>query len=144
MTPKSLLRHKLCVSSLEELVEGQFHSVIDDAEIESAKSVRRIVLCSGKVYYDLLEARQKAEHFDGDIALVRVEEIYPFPSAELGELLSRYERVEQIAWLQEEAKNMGAWSFVQPHIESLLPERCELRYVGRDEAVSATGRIRCI
>ena len=89
--------------------------------------------------HDLLEARQKAEHFDGDIALVRVEEIYPFPSAELGELLSRYERVEQIAWLQEEAKNMGAWSFVQPHIESLLPEQCELRYVGRDEGSNPAG-----
>ena len=114
--------------------------VIDDAEIESVESVRRIVLCSGKVYYDLLEARQKNERVGGDIALVRVEEIYPFPSAELGEMLARYERVEDVLWLQEEAKNMGAWSFVQPHIESLLLRQCELRYVGRDEAASpATG-----
>ena len=140
MTPKSLLRHKLCVSPLEDLVEGKFYSVIDDAQIESAESVRRVVLCSGKVYYDLLESRHKAEHVDSSIALVRVEEIYPFPSVELSDLLARYERVEQIFWLQEEAKNMGAWSFVQHHIESLLPEQCELRYVGRDEAASpATG-----
>ncbi|MGB1716911.1 MAG: 2-oxoglutarate dehydrogenase E1 component [Candidatus Latescibacterota bacterium] len=136
MTPKSLLRHKLCVSSLDELVDGTFHSVIDDVEVASVESVRRIVLCSGKVYYDLLEARRKAEGGEGDIALVRVEEIYPFPSNELGELLARYRSVEQIFWVQEEAKNMGAWSFVRPHLEALLPEQCELNYVGRDEAAS--------
>ena len=136
MTPKSLLRHKLCVSPLDELVDGTFHSVIDDVEVASVESVRRIVLCSGKVYYDLLEARRKAEGSEGDIALVRVEEIYPFPSKELGELLARYKSVEQIFWVQEEAKNMGAWSFVRPHLEALLPEQCELSYVGRDEAAS--------
>ncbi len=136
MTPKSLLRHKLCVSPLDELVDGTFHSVIDDVEVASVESVRRIVLCSGKVYYDLLEARRKAEGGEGDIALVRVEEIYPFPSNELGELLARYKSVEQIFWVQEEAKNMGAWSFVRPYLEALLPERCELSYVGRDEAAS--------
>jgi 2-oxoglutarate dehydrogenase E1 component len=136
MTPKSLLRHKLCVSPLDELVDGTFHSVIDDVEVASVESVRRIVLCSGKVYYDLLEARRKAEGGEGDIALVRVEEIYPFPSNELGELLARYKSVEQIFWVQEEAKNMGAWSFVRPYLEALFPERCELSYVGRDEAAS--------
>ncbi|MEC7225260.1 MAG: 2-oxoglutarate dehydrogenase E1 component [Candidatus Latescibacterota bacterium] len=136
MTPKSLLRHKLCVSPLDELVDGTFHCVIDDVEATSVESVRRIVLCSGKVYYDLLEARRKAEGVKGDIALVRVEEIYPFPSNELGELLARYKRVEQIFWVQEEAKNMGAWSFVRPHLEALLPEQCALSYVGRDEAAS--------
>ena len=136
MTPKSLLRHKLCVSPLDELVDGTFHSVIDDVEVASVESVRRIVLCSGKVYYDLLEARRKAEGGEGGIALVRVEEIYPFPSNELGELLARYKSVEQIFWVQEEAKNMGAWSFVRPYLEALLPERCELSYVGRDEAAS--------
>ena len=135
MTPKSLLRHKLCVSPLDELVDGTFHSVIDDVEV-TVESVRRIALCSGKVYYDLLEARRKAEGSEGDIALVRVEEIYPFPSKELGELLARYKSVEQIFWVQEEAKNMGAWSFVRPHLEALLPEQCELSYVGRDEAAS--------
>ena len=136
MTPKSLLRHKLCVSPLDELVDGTFHSVIDDVEAASVESVRRIVLCSGKVYYDLLEARRKAEGGEGDIALVRVEEIYPFPSNDLGELLARYKRVAQVFWVQEEAKNMGAWSFVQPYLEALLPEQCELSYVGRDEAAS--------
>ena len=114
MTPKSLLRHKLCVSPLDELADGTFHSVIDDVEVASVESVRRIVLCSGKVYYDLLEARRKAEGSEGDIALVRVEEIYPFPSKELGELLARYKSVEQIFWVQEEAKNMGAWSLCGP------------------------------
>ena len=120
MTPKSLLRHKLCVSPLDELVDGTFHSVIDDVEVASVESVRRIVLCSGKVYYDLLEARRKAEGGEGDIALVRVEEIYPFPSNDLGELLARYRSVEQVFWVQEEAKNMGAWNTVRNYIERTL------------------------
>jgi 2-oxoglutarate dehydrogenase E1 component len=140
MTPKSLLRHKLCVSPLSELVEGGFHSVIDDVDIAAPEAVRRVVLCSGKVYYDLLDGRRKVEKNSSEIALVRVEELYPFPSAEVSELLSRYANAEQVFWVQEEAKNMGAWSFVRPFIEEVMPDRYELSYVGRDEAASpATG-----
>ncbi len=140
MTPKSLLRHKLCVSPVSELVEGGFQCVIDDAEVDAPAAVRRVVLCSGKIYYDLLEARRRVEGDHGHIALVRVEEIYPFPSLELGRVLERYAGAEQIFWVQEEAKNMGAWSFVRPYLEDILSDGCELSYVGRDESASpATG-----
>ncbi len=140
MTPKSLLRHKLCVSPVSELVEGGFQCVIDDVEVDAPAAVRRVVLCSGKVYYDLLEAQRRAEGNQGHIALVRVEEIYPFPSAELGQVLARYAGAKQVFWVQEEAKNMGAWSFVRPYLEDILSDGCELSYVGRDESASpATG-----
>ncbi|MFT5088635.1 MAG: 2-oxoglutarate dehydrogenase E1 component [Planctomycetota bacterium] len=140
MTPKSLLRHKLCTSPLVDLAEGGFQRVIDDGEIEAADRVRRVVLCSGKVYYDLLEERRSGVEAELGIALVRVEELYPFPTEELCAIFSRYAKVEQVFWVQEEAQNMGAWTFVRPYLDEIMPEGCELCYVGRDEAASpATG-----
>jgi len=133
MTPKSLLRHKQCVSELADLTQGGYRNVIDDVDV-SAPSVRRVVLCSGKVYYDLLAGREEAEA--GDVALVRVEQLYPFPLAELEEALNRYEGAEDYVWVQEEASNMGAWYFVQPLIDDLLGDHGNVRYVGRDEAAS--------
>ena len=133
MTPKSLLRHKQCVSELAELTTGGYRNVIDDAEA-SAQSVRRVVLCSGKVYYDLLAGREQVQQ--GDVALVRMEQLYPFPAAELEEIVRRYDGAEEYLWVQEEASNMGAWYFVQPLIDELLGDRGNVRYVGRDEAAS--------
>jgi 2-oxoglutarate dehydrogenase E1 component len=139
MTPKSLLRHKLCTSPLSALAEGAFQRIIDDDSVAEAQEVRRVVLCSGKIFYDLQEARQSGDWGSG-VTLVRVEELYPFPAKELSELFVYYANADQVFWVQEEAQNMGAWYFVQPYLEEILPEGCELCYVGRDEAASpATG-----
>jgi 2-oxoglutarate dehydrogenase E1 component len=138
-TPKSLLRHPRCVSPLQELAEGRFRSVIDDAAADPA-AVRRVVLLSGKLYYDLLSAREKAGA--PGVALVRLEQLYPFPAAELAMVLARYPRAE-LVWAQEEPRNMGAWRFVRERFldgEVADPERRQPRYVGRPpEASPAPG-----
>lgn len=143
MTPKSLLRHKLCVSELKDFSEGtSFHRVIGETETLAAdKKIRRVVLTSGKVYYDLWEKR--AEAGINDIAIVRLEQYYPFPAKELAAELKRYPNAD-VVWCQEEPKNMGYWSFVDPHIEDVLVDMghgCKRsRYVGRRPAASpATG-----
>jgi 2-oxoglutarate dehydrogenase E1 component len=150
MTPKSLLRHKRCVSALAELAEGStFHRVLhDDAERGSSATklvkdgkIRRVVLCSGKVYYDLLEEREK-RGLD-DVYLMRVEQLYPFPLKTLAQELSRFKAADVI-WCQEEPKNMGAWTFVEPYLEWVLGHAGSKvkrpRYVGRPaSAATATG-----
>ncbi|HXH12956.1 MAG TPA: 2-oxoglutarate dehydrogenase E1 component [Alphaproteobacteria bacterium] len=137
MTPKSLLRHERCVSALEEFTAGSFRLVLDDATV-AASEVHRLLLCSGKIYFDLLAAREK-QGLDG-IAIVRVEELYPFPAAELQEVFSRYPQVEELVWVQEEPHNMGAWSFIAPRLHEILPEPWGLSYCGRHEAATpATG-----
>jgi 2-oxoglutarate dehydrogenase E1 component len=139
MTPKSLLRHKLCVSSLEEFTDGTFQRVIADPEITDLDAVSRVALCTGKIYYDLYAARREREDGHG-VALVRVEELYPFPGVELQDVLDLYPGADQVYWVQEESQNMGAWNFVRPYLDELLPQNCDLGYVGRDEAASpATG-----
>ena len=142
MTPKSLLRHRLAVSPLADFGPGSaFRTAIDEVDpIGPAEKVRRVVMCSGKVYYDLL-AERREQRID-DIAIVRLEQIYPFPNRTLPGILGRYPEAE-VVWCQEEPANMGAWSFVDRRIEALL---CDLgwtrrpRYVGRNDAASpATG-----
>ena len=131
MTPKSLLRHKSCVSHIDELAAAGFRNVIDDDTAEP-DSIRRLILCTGKIYYDLLAERE--EKGLEEVALVRLEQLYPFPEAELAGVIGRYPEAEKFLWVQEEALNMGAWYFVQPLLDELLP--AELGYVGRDEAAS--------
>jgi 2-oxoglutarate dehydrogenase E1 component len=133
MTPKSLLRHKLAVSSLEDLADGAFQKLIPD-DTASAKKVRRVVLCSGKVYYDLLEQARK----DGidDVALVRVEQLYPFPRPELVEELKRFARVSDVVWCQEEPQNQGAWYQIQHHLRACLQPKQSLHYAGRARSPS--------
>jgi len=109
-TPKSLLRHPRCVSTLTELAEGRFLPVLHDAGTDPVQ-VRRVVLCSGKVYYDLLKAREDAKR--RDVALLRLERLYPFPGAELVATLARYGLQTELVWCQEEPRNMGAWRFVR-------------------------------
>ena len=146
MTPKSLLRHKLAVSSLADMAEGSaLQFVIPEIDhIAPPDETRRVVLCSGKVYYDLLTARR--EQGIKDVAIIRIEQLYPFPQRSLGELLAPYARAE-IIWCQEEPENMGAWSFVDRRIEQVL-SRLDIAarrpsYIGRDEAASpATGLAR--
>jgi len=135
MTPKSLLRHKRAVSSVKELIEGRFHPVIDDDA--AYQDAERLLLCSGKVYYDLLERRE--ETADRSTAIVRVEQLYPFHGDELARLVGTYRNVRSIAWVQEESANRGAWSFIEPRLREAL-ERNEIEYVGRRPSASpATG-----
>jgi 2-oxoglutarate dehydrogenase E1 component len=137
LTPKSLLRHKECVSPVENLVSDLFHEVLDDASVKPDK-VRRVLLCSGKVYYDLLEART-GRKFDS-VAIVRVEQLYPFPQMQLAEVFERYSAAREWVWVQEESQNMGAWTFVEPRLRSL---GMAIEYVGRDASASpATGSLK--
>jgi len=134
MTPKSLLRHPLAVSSLDELSSGGFQEVLGDPE--NPKAPRKTLFCSGKLYYELAQRRRDLKKTD--IALVRLEQLYPYPEAQLAALIKKYRRCKEWCWVQEEPANMGAWSFVRPRLEAALGG--ELRYVGRDAAASpATG-----
>jgi len=137
MTPKSLLRHPLASSSMDEMANGAFQSVIPEVELEP-EAVKRVVLCSGKLYFELLQERQKKELTD--IALVRVELLHPYPRAALDAVLSAYADDVEVVWCQEEPKNMGAWpSYLQWMLDHLGAERLP-RYIGRKAAASpATG-----
>ena len=138
MAPKSLLRHPRAVSPLRDLAAGAFRLVIDDDRVPDAGAVRRVLVCSGKIFYSLDAAREAATRVD--VALVRVEQFYPFPSFELGAAIRRYTRANDVTWVQEEPANQGAWSFVRPLITEIIGPPRRLRYVGRDEAASpATG-----
>ncbi len=146
MTPKSLLRHKLCVSSFDDMGPGSsFRRVLPEIDtLADGKDVKRVVLCSGKVYYDLLAERREREI--DNIALVRMEQLYPFPSLSLGAELKKYPDAD-VVWCQEEPQNMGAWTFVDRRIETLLGDLGGAAkrpvYVGREEAASpATGSSR--
>ncbi|RLT37751.1 MAG: 2-oxoglutarate dehydrogenase E1 component, partial [Chloroflexi bacterium] len=132
MTPKSLLRHRLSASTPNELAEGRWQPVLDDPQADP-KSVQRLIFCSGKVAIDLLDqpaAKRSA------LAVVRVEQLYPFPTAEVEAILARYAQAEELLWVQEEPANMGAWDFVYPHLHDLLQHRIPLRYVGRPDRSS--------
>jgi 2-oxoglutarate dehydrogenase E1 component len=138
MTPKSLLRLPAATSTVAELTHGGFRPVIDDAEIQDTAAVARIVLCSGKVYYDLNAARLKTD--DRRVAIVRVEQFYPFPESALRAISARYPNATQLVWAQEEPKNMGGWTFIEPRLTGLLPKCERPYYVGRAASASpATG-----
>jgi 2-oxoglutarate dehydrogenase E1 component len=130
MSPKSLLRHPLAVSSLEEMSTGEFHSVIGEIDDIKAKDVERVVFCSGKVYYELLEQRRKNEQ--DNIAIIRIEQLYPFPEQELKAVLTQYQHVKQYVWCQEEPQNQGAWYCSQHHFRATIPGNgADLSYAGR-------------
>jgi 2-oxoglutarate dehydrogenase E1 component len=138
MTPKSLLRHDLSVSSLEDLAGGRFSNVLDEIDDLPAAGVRRVVFCSGKVYFDLLKARRK----EGirDVALVRIEQLYPFPTDEYEAILRRYPATRDVVWCQEEPQNQGAWYQIRHRLQERLPAKVELLYAGRPHAAApATG-----
>ena len=135
MTPKSLLRHKLAVSPVDHLTVGHFHDVLDDAT--APDRVRRVLLCSGKVYYDLIAKRAESGK-ERDIAIVRVEQLYPWPAEQLKSVLDRYKSAREWAWVQEESQNMGAWTFVANRLQELMGQN--FQYIGRDSSASpATG-----
>lgn len=131
-TPKKLLRYPSCVSGVKDFTEGKFHELIDDPAGD-AKKVTRLAFCSGKIYYDLIERREKEGV--SDIAFIRLEQLYPFPQKQVDEIIARYKNAKEYLYIQEEAENMGAWRFVDKNLRSL-----NLKYIGRDEAASpATG-----
>lgn len=133
MTPKSLLRHKAVVSPQEDFGKGRFLEVLDDTAVDPLR-VKRVILCSGKVYYDLLEERAKSET---PVALVRIEQFYPLPVELLQHALGRYRKAKEIVWVQEESLNMGGWMFIEPRLRAL---GFQPKYIGRDTSASpATG-----
>jgi len=139
MTPKSLLRHKMAVSLLTSLSSGGFELVIPEVESISVERTRRVVFCSGKVYYDLLESRQV--HGIADTAIVRIEQLYPFPIQEYAALLEQYAHVEDIVWCQEEPQNQGAWYQIRHRLLEPLQDRQQLYYAGRAGAAAPASGI---
>ena len=129
MTPKSLLRHKLAVSSLDELANGKFQLVIGEHRDLPAKKVQRVVLCSGKVYYDLLEDAEKRGV--KDVAIVRVEQLYPFPRPEVSAELEKFASAKEVVWCQEEPMNQGAWFQIRHHLQASVGPKHSLSYAGR-------------
>ncbi|HEV3146487.1 MAG TPA: 2-oxoglutarate dehydrogenase E1 component [Gemmataceae bacterium] len=142
MTPKSLLRHPLAKSALADFTSGNFREVLDDANADANK-VRRVVLCSGKLYYDFLfdaeqrDAEKSRRQIPADVAIVRVEQFYPFPDEQLQQTLRRYRKATEYVWAQEEPQNMGGWAFMEPRLRAM---EINVQYVGRDASSSpATG-----
>jgi 2-oxoglutarate dehydrogenase E1 component len=129
MTPKSLLRHKLAVSTLDELANGSFQLVIAEHRELIAKKVKRVVLCAGKVYYDLREDAEKRGL--ADVAIVRVEQLYPFPRTEVSAELEKYPAAKEVVWCQEEPMNQGAWFQIRHHLQACVGSKQSLSYAGR-------------
>jgi len=141
MTPKSILRHPKSASRPEQLADGQFQLLLQDPSIQNPQAVRRVLLCTGKVYYDLVKEQEsrKSQH----IAIVRIEQLYPFPEWNISEALATFSRMEELFWVQEEPQNMGAWNFINRHIASTLPFGRDFRYIGRPERASpASGSLK--
>lgn len=137
MTPKSLLRLPAASSNIDELTTGGFQPVLDDSNVNDKSKVKRILLCSGKVYYDLETARTDSK--DERVAILRLEQFYPFPATRLKEVFASYPNATELFWVQEEPQNMGGWTFVQPRLEEVRGE-LKLQYVGRSASASpATG-----
>ncbi|MBV2131962.1 2-oxoglutarate dehydrogenase E1 component [Pseudomonas sp. MAP12] len=137
LTPKSLLRHKLAISTLEDLAQGSFQPVLPEIDSLDPKKVERLILCSGKVYYDLLEKR-RAEGRE-DTAIVRIEQLYPFPEEELAEVMAAYKNLKHVVWCQEEPMNQGAWYCSQHHMRRVITaykKTLGLAYAGRDASAS--------
>jgi 2-oxoglutarate dehydrogenase E1 component len=134
MTPKSLLRHKLSVSALEDLSHGFFRDVIGEIDDLPAEKIRRVVFCSGKVYFDLLEARRADEV--RDVAIVRIEQLYPFPSEDYAAAIRHYPNAQEIVWCQEEPQNQGAWYQIRHRLQEPLSHKQELLYSGRAPAAA--------
>ncbi|WP_294910431.1 2-oxoglutarate dehydrogenase E1 component [Tatumella sp. UBA2305] len=134
MSPKSLLRHPLAVSGLDELAEGCFMPAIGEIDELDPENVRRVVMCAGKVYYDLLEQRRK--NGQQDVAIIRIEQLYPFPHQVVQEILQSYSHVTDFVWCQEEPLNQGAWYSSQHNFREVVPQGASLRYAGRPASAS--------
>ena len=151
MTPKSLLRHKRCISNVSEFVsKSTFHRILEDdayvkanklIQIKKDNKVKKVVMCSGKIYYDLIEERERVKN--NEVIFVRLEQLYPFPAKTLANVLKRYKNAKFI-WCQEEPKNMGAWNTVRNYIDRTLEiidfKNSKVKYIGRNaSSTTATG-----
>ena len=137
MSPKSLLRHKEAISTLEDLAEGSFQNVLPDSESPEPKDVTRLIFCSGKVYYDLIDRRRTEE--TKNVAIVRIEQLYPFPEEQLQEVIAQYKNVKEVIWCQEEPMNQGAWYSSQHHMRRVvqrLNPNIYLDYAGREASAA--------
>jgi 2-oxoglutarate dehydrogenase E1 component len=135
MAPKSLLRHKMVASTPRDLIEGRWQPVIDDDQAKQRPAeVNRLLMCSGKVYVDLVSSKLREESTSA--AIVRLEQLYPFPSAELKLILANYPKLTQVLWVQEEPESMGAWDFVNAPLRELIGGRWPLHYIGRTRSSS--------
>ena len=134
MSPKSLLRHPLAVSALDELANGKFLPVIGEIDDLKPADVKRVVMCSGKVYYDLLEQRRANEQ--NNVAIIRIEQLYPFPHEDIAQILAPYAHVKEFIWCQEEPLNQGAWYCSQHNFRDAIPTGATLRYAGRPASAS--------
>jgi 2-oxoglutarate dehydrogenase E1 component len=134
MSPKSLLRHRLAVNSLEDLTEGHFQEIIPEIDAHDPAKITRVVACSGKVFYDLLEARRERKL--EQVAIIRIEQLYPFPQALYNQTLDQYPQLTEIVWCQEEPKNQGAWYQTLHHLERGLKPQQKVIYAGRDPLAS--------
>ena len=139
MTPKSLLRHKMSVSALSSLSDGSFQLIIPDRSDIDANQTRRVVFCSGKVYYDLVEARHI--HNTSDVALVRIEQLYPFPIEDFARIVAGYPNATDIVWCQEEPQNQGAWYQIRHRLQEPLSDKQQLYYAGRPGAAAPASGI---
>lgn len=139
MTPKSLLRSEQAVSTTEDFTNSRFYEILEDPAQPAVDDVERVILCSGKVYYDLVNHRDK-EGLGGKAAIVRIEQLYPLYTKKLNRIVSQYKNAKKIVWCQEEPKNMGAYSFILPRISALFGRWID--YAGRQPAASpATGSL---
>ncbi len=136
MTPKSLLRLPQAASRVEDLVEGRFQPVLDDAQVDPAE-VTRLALCTGKIYYDLLASKARVDGAADGVAIGRVELLYPFPQSEILEVVSRYPNLREVVWVQEEPRNMGARAYMSPRLLQVLPEHLQFGYIGRPERAAS-------
>jgi 2-oxoglutarate dehydrogenase E1 component len=142
LTPKSLLRHRLSVSSLADFARGRFQPMIDDPEAPADDAVKRVVFCSGKVYFDLAEYRRN-EGIEG-VAIVRIEELYPFPIEEYARAIARYKNAKEVVWCQEEPQNQGAWYQIRHRLQEPLSDKHQLFYAGRPGAAAPASGIHAL
>ena len=141
MTPKSLLRHPRVVSSYEDFTKGGFRAVIDDSYIEDRASITRVVFCTGKIFYELIEGRE--QNSISNVAIVRIEQLYPFPEKEVSEVIEKYTELKEVLWTQEEPSNMGYWTFIRHRIKRLAMKTASFRYSGRKGAgTTAEGSVK--
>jgi 2-oxoglutarate dehydrogenase E1 component len=136
MTPKSLLRLPQAASRLEDLVHGRFQPVLGDPNADPAE-VTRLVLCTGKIYYDLLTTKARDEAASRHVAIGRVELLYPFPQAEILDIVAQYPNLREVVWVQEEPRNMGARAYMSPRLLQVLPENLTFGYIGRPERAAS-------
>jgi 2-oxoglutarate dehydrogenase E1 component len=131
-TPKGLLRHPECVSKLSDFTTGSFQEIIDDPT--KPKKIKNLVFCTGRIYYDLSTARAKSK--GEEVALIRIEQLYPLHTEKLKGLIEQYQGFENCFWIQEEPSNMGAWTFIRPYLSDFLPKNVPLKYIGRPRSAS--------